>query len=57
MLADLRATIGERFDTIDERQQDSRLDNVADRLLAVEKKASGIDRRLDAREHPKHPPL
>jgi hypothetical protein len=51
MLADLRATFGDRFDAIDERliKQDRRLDTIADRLLAVEKKATGIDRRLDGR--------
>jgi hypothetical protein len=51
MLADMRATFGDRFDTIDEQlaKQDRGLDTIGDRLLAVEKKTSTIDRRLDGR--------
>jgi hypothetical protein len=51
MLADLRATFGNRFDIIEEQltEEDRRLDTIADRLLAVERKTGGIDRRLDAR--------
>jgi hypothetical protein len=47
----LQATFDDRFDKIDDRlaKQEGRLETVADRLLALEKKVSGIDRRLNAR--------
>jgi hypothetical protein len=46
-----RATFNDRFDAIDERltKEDRRLETIADRLLAAEKKATAIDRRLDGR--------
>lgn len=46
-----QATFGDHFDRIGDRlaKQEVRLETVADRLLALEKKVSGIDRRLDAR--------
>jgi hypothetical protein len=53
MLADVQATFGERFDKIDEHieKHDGRMGIIADRLLALEKKLSGVDRRLTKDEN------
>jgi hypothetical protein len=53
MLADVQATFRERFDKIDDglARHDRRLEAIADRLFAVEKKLSGIDRRLTKDEN------
>jgi hypothetical protein len=44
MLADVQATFGDCFDKLDDRfaKHDGRLETIADRLLGVEKKVSGI---------------